>query len=223
MDEAGDLGFCPKSSKSYVIGYVITTATPFEIRTTCTRLLREINKVTKSSSKISEFKFSANHHETKIKFLNLIARFKVDIGIVEIRKDSVSSADLKENPNVLYNYLTVHHVMPVIIRNYLKSMMPVNRIRFEIDQSLSKQGRRKFNDYFDGKLAYVKRQEGFKNDIYADIYHENSHNDPCLQIADYVASSFFAKTEWGNNQYYDLIRHNVKYKEKWDWHNKIEW
>jgi hypothetical protein len=140
-----------------------------------------------------------------------------------IAKDSISSEDLKENPNILYNYLTVHYVMPVIIRNYLKSTMPVNRIKFKIDQSLSKLGRRKFDDYFDQKLAFVKRQEGFKNDIFAEIEHENSHNDICLQIADYVASSFYRKTERFDSQYYDVIKDKIKYHEKWDWHDKICW
>lgn len=223
MDEAGDLGFCPQSSGSYVIGYVITTMTPFEVRTKCTRLLREINKIAKPSSKISEFKFSANHHETRMKFLKLISKFQIDIGVMAIRKDSVSSDELKSNPNILYNYLAVNYVVPVIIRNYLKSTMPVNRIRFEIDQSLSKLGRRKFDDYFDSKLSFVKRKEGFKNDIYAEITHENSHNDVCLQIADYVASSCYAMTERGDTQYYDIIKHKIKYREKWDWHNKICW
>jgi hypothetical protein len=223
MDEAGDLGFSPYSSKTYVIGYVIANATPFEVRTRSCRLLRSINKQLKPRSKISEFKFSNNTHDTRMKFLNLIKSSDLDLGIMAIAKDSISSEDLKENPNILYNYLTVHYVMPVIIRNYLKSTMPVNRIKFKIDQSLSKLGRRKFDDYFDQKLAFVKRQEGFKNDIFAEIEHENSHNDICLQIADYVASSFYRKTERFDSQYYDVIKDKIKYHEKWDWHDKICW
>lgn len=223
MDEAGDLGFSPKSSQSYVIGYVImTTATPHFIRHKTCRLLQNINKRLKTRSKISEFKFSADSHETRMKFLELIGSFNIDLGAVAIRKDSVK-ADLKENPNILYNYLAVHYVTPIAVRNYLKPFMPLNRIKFKIDRSLSRTDRKLFNEYYDKTVSYIKWKEGFKDDILAEIEHENSLNDVCLQIADYVAGSVFKKTERDDPTYYDLIKGRIKYRDKWDWNSKISW
>lgn len=223
MDESGDLGFCPQSSKSYAIGYVImTSATPHFIRNKCCRLLHKINDRLSKNSKISEFKFSADSEETRLKFFDLIGSFNIDAGVVAIRKDSVK-AHLKTEPNVLYNYLTVHHVVPVIIRNYLKSTMPINRIKFTIDKSLSRVNREKFNYYFDQQISSVKWKEQFRADILADIEHQNSQNDVCLQIADYIAGSTFRKTEYADDHYYNIVRNKIKYRDKWDWNGKINW
>lgn len=223
MDEAGDLGFSEKSTQSYVIGYVImTTATPHFIRHKSCRLLQNVNKALKTKSKISEFKFSNDSHETRMKFLELITSFSIDLGAVAIRKDSVKP-DLKEKPNVLYNYLAVHYVTPIAIKNYLKAFMPINRIKFKIDRSLSKTDRELFNQYYDKTVSYIRWKEGFKNDILAEIEHENSLNDVCLQIADYVAGSVFRKMERADSSYYDLIKTGIKYRDKWDYYNKLSW
>jgi len=223
MDESGDLGFGSHASRSYAIGYVIMTAsTPHFIRNKCCRLLRKVNTQLKPNSKISEFKFSNDSEETRLKFFRLISSFTIDAGVVAIMKDSVK-ANLKGEPNILYNYLTVHHVVPVIIRHYLKSTMPMNRIKFTIDRSLSRVNRDKFNYYFDKEISWIKRKEEFRSDILAEIEHENSQNDVCLQIADYVAGAVREKTERNDNNYYDIIKTKIKYKDKWDWNGKISW
>jgi len=223
MDEAGDLGFSFRSSQSYVIGYVITTShTPHFIRNKCCRLLRKVNSRLKNNKKISEFKFSVDSDYTRLKFCNLISSLGIDAGVIAIRKDSVKDG-LKTEPNILYNYLTVHHVVPVIIRNYLKSTMPVNRIRFKIDKSLSRVNQDKFNYYFENEISFIRRREGFKADVLAEIDHENSHNDVCLQIADYIAGSVFRRIEHLDSKFYDIIKNKIKYREKWDWNEKFTW
>lgn len=157
MDESGDLGFSPKSSISYTIGYVIMpTSTPHFVRNKCCRLLKKVNMQLKANKKLSEFKFSNDSHDTRLKFLGLIKSLDIDIGVVAVMKDSVKD-HLKENPNVLYNYLAVHYVAPVIVSNYLKSFMPLNRIKFVIDRSLSKQARDRFDYYFDNTRSYAVR------------------------------------------------------------------
>lgn len=174
------------------------------------------------SLKISEFKFSNDSYQTRLKFFDLINSFQIDAGAVAIRKDSVS-ASLRDNPNILYNYLAVHHIVPVLIQNYLKSRMPINRIKFIIDKSLTRVNRNRFNDYYDSSISVIRRKEDFNADILAEIAHVNSHDDVCLQIADYVAGAVFHMTEMNDRQYYDIINQKIKYREKWDWHGKICW
>ncbi len=53
--------------------------------------------------------------------------------------------------------------------------------------------------------------------------HMDSRNDVCLQIADYISGSIFAKAERLDNKYYDIIKHKIKHKDKWDWHDRINW
>jgi signal recognition particle GTPase len=223
MDEAGDLGFKSTSSCCCVIAYVIVpSATPHYIRNKSCRLLHKLNQKLQANRKISEFKFSRDYEETRIKFLKLIDSFGLDAGVVVVRKDSVKR-DLQDYPVILYNYLAVNYVVPIIVENYLKSTYPTNRIKFKIDRSLSKSDRAKFNEYFDEKISWIKRQQGFKNDIFAEIEHENSQNDVCLQIADYIAGSIFRKVEHNDPQYYELVKNRIKFKQKWDWNEKITW
>lgn len=224
MDEAGDLGFSSHASRSHVIGYVIAMASDHHfMRNKSSRLLRKINQNLRPKQKISEFKFTKDFHETRVQFLQLINSFSmIDAGAVAIRKDSVKK-DLHDNPVVLYNYLAVNYVVPVLVGSYLKQFMPLNRIKFKIDRSLSKADRARFNDYFDSKISWIKRQLDFKNDIFAEIDHENSQNDVCLQVADYVAGAVFRMIEHDDRQYYELIKGKIKHKQKWDWNEKISW
>ncbi|MDC8451684.1 MAG: DUF3800 domain-containing protein [Candidatus Nitrosotalea sp.] len=60
-------------------------------------------------------------------------------------------------------------------------------------------------------------------DILVKIKHSDSRNDVCLQIADYISGSIFAKSERLDNRYYDLVKEKIKHKDQWDWHNRINW
>lgn len=223
MDESGDLGFSEKSRQTYVIGYVImTTATPHYIRHKSCRLLQNINKRLSEKCKISEFKFSNDSSETRVKFLELIRSLNLDLGAIVVRKDSVKS-DLKERPNILYNYLAVKYVVPIAFKKYLKPLMPINRIKFKIDRSLSKADRELFNQYYDNTVSSLRWKEGFRDDVMAEIEHENSMNDVCLQIADYVAGSVNRKMERGDPTFYDIIQKQIKYRDQWDWNKNVSW
>jgi hypothetical protein len=98
VDESGDLGFTKKSTKTFVVSYVILyDASVHLIRHKVSKLLKRINLREKPRSKISEFKFSTNTEKTKTKFLRLISTLDVTIGTVVIKKDSVVN-HLKDNP-----------------------------------------------------------------------------------------------------------------------------
>ena len=223
VDESGDLGFKHKSSKFFVISYVIMiNDVPMFLRNKCRRLLMNINTQKQHKHKISEFKFSEDTPQTRIKFLKLISSFDISTGVAVISKDSVKS-NLKNDSIILYNYIVIDHVISAVVNHYLKTTAVYNKIFFVIDKSLTKKARQHFNSYCEEKISYLTREKHFRNDIITKIEHENSERESCLQISDYIASSVFTKFQRENSQYYDIIKNKIKHKSTWDWNNKITW
>lgn len=223
VDESGDLGFDHKSSKFFVIGYVMMINNdPFFNRNKVTRLKRDINTKRKHKHKIREFKFSNDSYDIRIKFLKLIAELDVNAGVVLVSKDSVVER-LRHDPPILYNYLSVEYIMTTIINNYLKPHSPYNRIDFRIDESLSKNARKQFNRYCSGKIEALSKERPFVANIITTIEHLDSNYEVCLQIADYIASSTFVKLERSNSQYHDIIKSKIKHKDVWDFNKRITW
>jgi hypothetical protein len=221
MDESGDLGFNAQSSKFFVVSYVVfKNQIPHYARHKVTTLLKRLN--TRNRLKISEFKFSNDTPKTRCRFLKLIASLNLDIGVIAISKDSVKD-ELKSEPSVLYNYLTVHYVVKTIIEKYFRSWHHYNTIDFTIDRSLLKAARARYNKYFEEKLNYVKFTAGFKGDITVKIDHRDSMAEPCIQIVDYISGAIRHMIEYSDSQYYNKIKNKIKYKEKWDYNSKISW
>jgi hypothetical protein len=210
VDESGDLGFNPRSSKIFVVSYFITQDTE-RIRINTKRLLKRINNKYKRT--ISEFKFSKDSHETRMRFFNLIKRMDIVVGCVVIEKRTVKD-ELKEKHLILYNYLTVNYVITNILSRY-----EPNRILFIMDKSLSKKSIMEFNNYLKGKVSW-KSFVMNKNESDIDVCHINSQDEPCIQVADYLAGAVFSKFEHNNNIYYDLIKDKIQFKNSW---GRIEW
>jgi hypothetical protein len=223
VDEAGDLGFSKTSTKSFVLSYVImVNDTPMFIRNKVRRLLKNTNTKRRIRGKAQEFKFSNDDHTTRERLLRKIKAFDLSIGTVVIMKDSVME-NLKESQSALYNYLAVDYVINTIVNSYLKPWVPYNEIHYTIDRSLSQKAIKHFNTYCEEKTSFVKKSRQFRGDIIVKIKHSDSRNDVCLQIADYISGSIFAKSERRDNRYYDLIKGKIKHKDQWDWHNRINW
>lgn len=223
VDESGNLGFTQNSTKTFVVSYVIVINTlPNIIETKVKRLLKNINTRHKPKRKIGEFKFSKDSHETKQRFLNLIKTFDIKAGVLVIDKNSVKS-NLKSDPAYLYNYLAVNYVITNIVNNHLVKTDPYNRIVYTIDRSLSTKSQKNFNTYCEQKIDYLKNQIDRNMNVITNIAHANSILNPALQIADYIAGATYAKFEYGHSEYYDKIKNLLKYRDKWDWKNRIIW
>lgn len=221
MDESGDLGFNDKSSKFFVVSYVLfRNEIPHFARHKVTTLLKRLNL--RNKIKISEFKFSNDSQKTRIRFLNLISTLNIDIGVIAIAKDSVKE-DLKSEPQTLYNFITVNYVAKTIIERYFRSWHHYNTIDFTIDRSLLKKARARYDKYFEEKLGYVKYQAQFQGDITVKIFHKDSMQEPCIQIVDYVSGAVRHALENSDRQYYEIIKAKIKHREKWDRYNRISW
>jgi len=130
VDEAGDLGFNIRSSKTFVVSY-FTTQDSQRIHTDTKRLLKRINN--KYKRKISEFKFSKDSCEIKNQFFNLIKEMDICIGCVAIEKRAVKD-ELRDKPLILYNYLIVNYAITNILSRYNPT-----KISFILDKSLTKE------------------------------------------------------------------------------------
>ncbi|MDE1830184.1 MAG: DUF3800 domain-containing protein [Thaumarchaeota archaeon] len=223
VDESGNLGFDKGGSSFFVIGFVMMiNDNPFFNRNKVTRLLRHINTKQKHKRKISEFKFSEDSHLTRMKFLNLIKVLPVVSSVVLVSKDSVMQ-HLRNDPIILYNYLAVEYIITKIINDHLKPSSPYNTITYTIDESLTKKAQQNFNRYCQDKISYLSKDRPFVANIITKIQHLNSQYDPCLQIADYIASATFQKFERNNPQYLDVIKDKIKKPVFWDIHRRITW
>lgn len=212
VDEAGDLGFSKNSTCVFVVCY-IATENPETLRK-CVNRLRKRLRVRKIYSKIGEFKFSRDDEYIRKKLLEVIARENLEVGYIVIDKKSVK-AKLKDSPPVLYNYLVVHYILTNVL-----AKQDIGGIKFIIDKSLSKQSRERFDEYFRNKLDWKQLVEKGRIPPKYSITHENSQNDPCLQIVDYLAGAAFAKFEHGDSQYYNIIKPRIQFKNSW---GEINW
>ncbi|MGH9923696.1 MAG: hypothetical protein ACRD38_13185, partial [Nitrososphaerales archaeon] len=67
--------------------------------------------------KISEFKFSNDSDFVRHKFVNLIGSPEIEAGRVVIKKTAVAP-HLRENKNVLYNFVVAEYIMHDVMAAY---------------------------------------------------------------------------------------------------------
>ena len=211
MDESGDLGFTPDSTRSFVVAYLVTN-NPHPSRTKILRLKKKMNQ--RKKGLIKEFKFSQDSHDVRIRMLEEIKKCELDVGYVVIDKSSVRQA-LRVDPARLYRFIVINYVITNLVSAY-----DLTSIRFVVDKSLSREGRLRFNTYLIDKLSWRQVVEKGSDMPTVDIVHLQSEGEPCLQVADYYAGAAFARYERGNSTYYDMIREGIKFKTPW---GKIDW
>jgi len=213
VDEAGDLGLA--GSKHFIVAFLVTRSYDdvTRIQTKSKRLLKRINQKLRPRRKISEFKFSQDSHNTKIRYFSLLQQQTLDIGYMAVNKAGVKS-ELKEEPVRFYNYV----VVGILVRNLLEKYSPTF-ITVRIDKSMTRTVRNELNIYFGAKVDFLTNQIGRRTIPY-DIKHIDSLEDPCIQAVDYLAGAAFHKFEHNDSSYYNMMSPKVKFKEKWGY---IEW
>jgi len=203
VDEAGDLGFTPRSSRIFIIAYVMLD-NPEKARTTIRHLKRSLRK---KDQKLNKFKHSKDSPKIRRAVFDAVSNIPMSVGAVVIDKNYVKK-DLRDKKAILYNYL----IADKIASSLLSSGAP--KAVLILDRCMSKEARDHFNDYFIKKVFW-KEIEVNKSCTIIDIKHAYSYDDPNLQIADYVAGALFRKFEKGIEDEYLLIKHVIKYTEGW--------
>jgi hypothetical protein len=163
-------------------------------------------RLSRAKLQIREFKFHEDREDVRRRLLNLIAKSEVKCGYVTINKTAVA-ARLMDKPDILYNYLAVNYPIKHIIHSHRP-----DKIEYVIDKQVwSRRRRESFNQYVIDKSSWVSIVEC--NDFPPEILlkHDVSQNDPCLQIADYVAASVFQFYERKKPEYYNIISKKFPY------------
>jgi len=216
VDESGDLGFSEKASKVFIIAYVI----PYQewaLRTALKRLVKRLRRKRKFSG--AELKFSRDSDEVRqIVFKKIIAsekpELKIDIGLVVIEKGAVKK-ELRDKPPILYNYLAVNYVVTNILAGYSPS-----NLKFVVDKSMDKSAREAFNEYVNKKIFWKANVEYAIPVPKVEVLHMASYEEPCLQLADYIAGATFRKFQHGDSRFYNMLKDKVVFRNSW---GNINW
>ncbi len=207
VDEAGDLGFTSRSSKTFVVAYVMLDS-PERARASMRRLKRSLRE---KSSRFNEFKHSNDSPKVRKEVLRTISGIPMSTGVVVIDKNYVKK-ELRDKKVILYNFLVADKIASSLLSS------GASRVVLILDRCMSKEARDHFNEYFAKKMAW-KESELNRSCRIVEIKHAHSYADPNIQIADYIAGALFRKFERGIDDEYAMIKGKIKYTSGWgiDW------
>ena len=201
LDESGDLGFNFKKRKTSKF-FVITFLFAKDKRV----LERMVKKIFRGFSKL-EVK---NHHgvihayketpRTRQKLLNMVRQNNTSNVIVIYLKKSRVYANLQDEKQVLYNYVT----NILLDRVCTKKLIP-------IDEKISLiASRRETNKFLNQNFtAYLKNQVKNNHKLDIDIEIKSPTQEKSLQVVDMLSWSVFRKYEHGDESYYNIIKPDI--------------
>jgi hypothetical protein len=128
-----------------------------------------------------------------------------------INKNSVSS-HLRDKKSILYNYLVADNISRTLLSEY-RDILHVN---LYLDLSMSELSRNQFNSYFSNKMSWLSSiANDNQHNITNEVFHVCSHNEPCIQLADYLSGTLYRSYEYNEPQYYEMIMNKIKYNVEW--------
>jgi hypothetical protein len=128
------------------------------------------------------------------------------VGLIVLDKKTVRP-HLKGKPE-LYNYSVLHFTLWSVLQSY----NPAYDLNITIDRGMNRGRRNQFNEYGAIKANFIWSKMRKNKDITnkVNIIHQNSQNDYCLQLADFLASATFQLYERGNYQYFSLYKNKLR-------------
>jgi hypothetical protein len=208
VDESGDLGFSEKSTKFFVVSYLILE-TPHVVEHRMKKLLKKLHKRGVYAKGQCELKHSNSNQHVRISVLEELCKCEMNIGYIVLEKEKVYDT-LRGNPNILYNYFIVHTIMINIVPKLNSS----DKLVLILDKSLSGHSKEAFNIYARSKASWVAKINEKEYPIELSsikIKHLRSHDEPCLQAVDFLAGTCFQKYERGNETNFQLIESKIEY------------
>lgn len=196
LDESGDLGFKPKSSKWFIFTIVL-----IDNHKRIEKVIKNIRRGLKKKYKLKEL--HAYHADciTKHKMLKKLSELDdLKVLCIILNKERVY-IDLQNQKNYLYNYTANILLDRLHNKNLIKTDEPIN---LYIDQKdTNKFIRENFEKYLKDNL--MKRG----NNGRIEIKIKPSHTEKCLQAVDFVSWAIFRKYERGDREYYEDIKNKI--------------
>lgn len=199
LDESGDLGFGPRSSKHFVLTAIIARD-PGKVRR-CIKRVRQ-QKLPKKYKTVPELKFHNSSQTIRKHVLGCLVRTDTDIAYAVLRKNQVYER-LKSKPSILYNYLSGSLIAKIITAYKLEGPVKVF-----VDRSLYGFERENFDNYLTWKACLGNHSEEQSLEP-PEIEHIDSRQDRCIQVVDFVAGAINHRYSMEDPSYYNLIEQKV--------------
>ena len=186
IDESGDLGEGPSSSKHFVMGAIMVDS-PDSLKKIIKKVKRDNRNLL---HKAPEIKGNKTDKRVIKKILKKVNNLEYDIYGIYLDKQN-----LDKIPN-FYNY---HALYDEIASNLAEKIKITSSTCIIVDKSKFNQDYiDNFNNLFSSKLNNVENHP-------ISIIHGDSINYKGLQIADLISWSVFQKVEHKNSKYIDLM------------------
>jgi hypothetical protein len=199
LDESGDLGFGPRSSKYFILAAIITRDAE-QVRR-CIKRVRQ-RKLPKRYKTIPELKFHNSSQTIRRRVLKCVSRTDTDIAYAVLRKHQVYER-LKNKPWILYNYLRGS-----LIAKIITAYRPEGPIKVIVDRSLYGFDREHFDNYLTWKTCLGNHSEELNMDP-PEIVHIDSKKDRCIQAVDFVAGAIGRRYSREDPSYYNTIEPRI--------------
>lgn len=118
---------------------------------------------------------------------------------------------LRGNKNILYNFVIAEY----IVRDVMAYEGDVDHINLYLDRSMSESSREAFDRCFAEELSWKTFVSGNDLLITSNIFNDYSHQQPCLQVVDYIAGSSFQLFERSKSRYYGMVKAKVIRTHSW--------
>lgn len=200
LDESGELGFnSKKSSKYFIISLLSCDETELaEIRRIIKKIRMKIIK--KKLKKYPELKGNNSTYKIRKQILEKFNKTKAEIFAIILDKSKVYEY-LKEKKDKLYNYLSN------LILN--ECSFDTKNVCLIVDKSKSTRSLRDdFNNYIKNEM------KNNNSSCTLNIKHENSQNEQCLQVLDFVSWAIFRAYEYKDSSFFDIIKNKIVIKKE---------
>lgn len=196
LDESGDLGFKPQSSKWFIFTIVLTND-----HKKIEKTIKNIRKGLRKKYKLKELHAYHADSTTKHRMLKKLSELDdLKVLCIILNKKKVY-IDLQNQKNHLYNFTANILLDRLHNKNIIKIDEPIS---LYIDKKdTNKFIRENFEKYLKDNL--VKRRNNGK----VEIRIKASHTEKCLQAVDFVSWAIFRKYESGDYEYYEDIKGKI--------------
>ena len=191
LDESGDLGFVQGGSDFFVITFIAVPESKH-----LKRIVRNIKKA-RNLPVTYEFHGSKTPKATKIALLQSLSGADIEVHCIVMKKANVMP-HLRNDENILYNYVVCSVLVPYIIA--LKSVSIV------LDRRILKvASAMELEEYLNYRVRYEEQA-----DVKMHIQHADSITSLGIQAVDVICNSIFKKYELRDSSYYDLISGKIR-------------
>lgn len=199
LDESGELGFKDSSSKYFII--TLLSCDEGEIYA-LKRIIKKVREkiIKKKIKRYPEIKGNNSTDKIRIEVLQRFMKTNSEIFVIILEKSKVYEY-LKDKKNKLYNYISN------LILNECSFDNP--SVCLIVDKSKSN---RSLRDDFDNYIRNMLNEKNHFDKL--TIKHENSQNNPILQVLDFISWAIFRNYEYKDSRFIEIIKERIVIKKE---------